>query len=330
MATPKMGFAATSSPNLTAHRETKLPVFNSLMSIFDDLRDRLVARLEHDGFDVPPRARIEVREALVACLRVAHRSIHPRPRVIHVSNELRARKLVLSPELQASLALVAAEFNNGDDVNQRLTRWHFKADFNDRLRNDLGVCHLHLGPRDSGRDKTRKHRMCGGTNDVLWAIVRELDVYFIELLGHCAFASFDFARVIFDNWAFLLGRPLDGWSIDDSDVLPAELRARARKAGLSSLVSLNGKVFIPGGFMSDGTSLEVVQQANALLNSITDMYGWMNANVERVLRMLERGASGPVDLRFKVGNLESFVRGRVLLEEQHSGAILSVRTRVPT
>ncbi len=295
-----------------------------LAQILEDLRDRLVLWLEHEGLSVPDKARSDVDSALIAVLRIPHRSIQPHPRQVRFSKELEARRAELSQETLDALHIVVEELERGDDVTQRLTRRHFKAGFNDRLYNDLGVQHLHLGPRDGALDATGRHAMCEGHDDLLWVIVRPDDVYLLDVLGHGAFAKYDFGQVVYDNWKYLLGEPLEGWT-DDADVLSAEVRASARRAGLSTVLTINGEDFLPGGYASDGTSTEVVSVAFHLLNKVGDTQRWLEKNLGTVLDKLENvtGARIPgLDLR--VGDLEAFVQGGVSFAEANTGGTFIV------
>ena len=80
---------------------------SNLSAIFDDLRDRLVERLESEDLAVPRDARTSVQRALVAYLRVVHRSIRPRQRQVHWSKELGARLSILSADARGSLMRIA-------------------------------------------------------------------------------------------------------------------------------------------------------------------------------------------------------------------------------
>jgi len=309
--------------------QTPAPVMNTLSEVMDDLRDRLVARLERDGYEVPAEARIKVDRALAACLRVPHRSIPARPRAIHWSKELTARLPGMEAETRVGLDAVVGELRRGEDVNQRLTRRHYKAGFNDTLHNDLGVQHLHLGPRDQGLDKTHAHPMSGAADELLWVVAREDDVYLLEALGHAAFETFDFAKVIYDNWPHLLGPPVEGCSADEEDVISAEGRAKLRKIGIWTMVSFNGEVFIPGGFMNDGTSRDVVHVLCDTLNLTVDMYQWIEANTETVLAKIhECTGLKPTTLRVVVGDLDMFLRGAVSLVDLNAGMLFYVQDGV--
>lgn len=295
---------------------------NPLSEVMDDLRDRLVARLERDGFEVPAQARIEVDRALMAVLRVAHRSIPARPRKVHWSGVLRDKLPGLDPNTRAAVQTVVVELETGVDVNQRQTRQHYKAAYNDRLRNDLHVRHLNLGPRDQDRDKTKQHLMAGGSSDLLWIVAAPDDVYLIDVLDHDAFGTFDFPQVIYDNWKHLLGDPAPGCTVDEKDALSAADRAKARKAGLHTAVAINGQMFLPGGIMADGTSSRVVSTSNDILNGIVDLYRWLEANAGLVLDGLaESTGERPPGLRLKAGDLDLLLRGGVALAEANTGGV---------
>jgi hypothetical protein len=299
-----------------------------LRTIMNDLRDRLVSRLEQAGFSVPDAARRRESAALIAVLRIPHRSIRARPRQVHFSKELKTRLPELNQETQDALKIVAGELERGDDVTQRLTREHFRSGFNDRLHNDLGVQHLHLGPRNLAQDSTGKHAMCEGHDDLLWVIVRPDDVYLLDVLGHGAFAKYDFGQVVYDNWKYLLGPPLVGWTADADDVLSADVRGRLRKAGFTTLLTINGECFLPGGYMKDGTSGEVVRVAFYLLNKLVDLHQWLEKNLEPILADLAEttGARiGGLDLR--VRDLDAFIHGEISLEEKNTGEVFDFAGR---
>ena len=293
-----------------------------LLEVMDDLRDRLVARLERDGYHVPAEARTDVDCALMAVLRVAHRTIPARPRKVHWSGVLKDKLPGLAPEVQAAVRAVAAELENGVDVNQRQTRRYFKAGFNDRLRNDLNVQHLHLGLRDHGWDKTGRHLMAGDSSDLLWIVATPEDVYLIEILDHEGFGAFDFPQVIHDNWKHLLGDPVPGWTVDEGDVLSAGERATARRAGANTAVAINGQIFIPGGIMADGTSSRVLTASDRILNGVADMHRWLAANAEIVLDGLaEVTGTRPPGLNLKAGDLDRLLEGGICLVEANTGGV---------
>lgn len=302
--------------------QTPAPVMNTLSEVMHDLRDRLVARLERDGYEVPGEARTDVDCALMAVLRVAHRTIPARPRKVHWSGELKNKLPGMDPNIQAAVHAVAAELETGVDVNQRQTRQHYRAGYNDRLRNDLHVQHLHLGPRDQHRDKTKRHLMAGGGSDLLWIIATPEDVYLIEVLDHHAFGTFDFPQVIHRNWKHLLGDPVPGWTVDEEDALSAGERATARSAGATTAVAINGEMFFPGGIMADGTSSRVLSASDRILNAVVDMHRSLEANAETVLdRLAEVTGTRPPALDLKVGDLDALLNGGILLAEGNTGGV---------
>lgn len=291
----------------------------ALSAILDDVRVRLVAWLEQQGFDVPEGERAKVSDALVACLRIDHRSIQPRPRRVHRSKELAARQL--DPDLQAAILVVQDEIAAGDDLNPRLTRRFFNAGFDDRLLNDLGVTHLHVGPPGAGTDRTGKRVMSGAGDDLLWVIVQADDAYLIDVGNHDAFSHYDFVQVVGDNWKSLLGKPLPGVSAVEPKLSPTE-RAKLRRIGIFTAVEYNREVFIPGGFMKSGASLEVVRASDAILNRLVSLYRWLANHDNLVIaRIEELPVARPTTLAFRVGDVEALIGGRPNLIEQATGML---------
>lgn len=241
---------------------------------------------------------------------------------------------ILSVDVQSAVARVSSEIGKGDDLNHRLTRRYFKAGFDDRLLNDLGVTHLHLGDTGRGLDVTGRWSMSGGGADLLWAVFRPQEAFLIDVIDHSAFENYDFVKVIYENWKHLLGEPLTGWSDVEPKLSPAD-RAIVRKAGLTTFVEHNGEVFLPGGYMSSGLSESVRTASDDRMNALVELFRWLCANAGSVAaRIGEAGVPFEEPLTFRVGDVEAFIAGRINLVEQGSGALFwcegeGVRCRVP-
>jgi hypothetical protein len=165
--------------------------------LYEQLRADLVALLERHQFKVPEAARNTVDAALRACYRVQHRSIRIQPRRVHRSRELEAR--LTGGEHLAAVEAIQAEFERGNNINPRLTHRYFDAEFNDPLLNEEGVHHFHLGQPETVVDKTGKHTMAGGGDDLLCAVIRPDDAYFLAIAPHSAvFSSLDFPKIMFE------------------------------------------------------------------------------------------------------------------------------------
>ena len=297
-----------------------LAAITPLPTIMADLRDRLVARLEAEHISVPDEARQSEGAAFRAVLRISNRSIPPRPRLVHLSDVLHARFDRLHPSTRVGLNRVVKELKCGEDVNQRLTRQHYKAGFNDRFYNHLGIVHLHLGRRNSGRDKTKRHVMSGGGKLLLWGIVDTENAYLIDVWSHAAFKSYDFVRIVGVNWKHLLEPSLPGIPVRNNNTLPPRDVAAARKAGLHAIVPFQGVGYVPGGLMCDGTNSDVTSHSDRILNDLVRTYRWLESNVDKVCEELgKRLGLRPTFLSLKVGDLEAFVHGRVSLVEESTG-----------
>jgi len=290
---------------------------SELRELMEELRGRLVSRLLGLGFDVPSVDRSDVSRALEACLRILHRTVPRRPRSVHWSNDLRAKHL---PEATLNgILAVEMEIRNGDDLNHRLTRRYFDSGFDDRLLNDLGVTHFHLGRPGEGSDRTGRRTMSGGSAALLWAVVEPDDAYFIDVSGHSGFDELDFVDVICRNWKHLLSEPLHGWSDLEPKLSPNE-RARLRRVGISTLVDYDGEIFLAGQFTKSGLSWEVGRAADAILNEIVRLYRALSARTELVLdKIAELTGSRPSRIRFRAGEVSELIAGKVTLADEGSG-----------
>jgi hypothetical protein len=201
------------------------------------------------------------------------------------SNELRNR--VLEPGILEAVRIIDDEARGGIDLNQRLTRGFFKCGFNDRLLNDLGIQHLHLG--------SRSPTSCGqaiGTKELLFVIVQPQRLLFVDVLDHCAFREGDFLAIVNANWPEILAScRRDLFGSNNEIPTPAE-RAAARESGVTVLTASDQEVFAPpgGGIATDGTSLQALDQAAVFLHRIRNYYNWIATTADCIAEQLREQA----------------------------------------
>src|ERR1700690_88693 len=115
--------------------------------VLERLRQYLEGQLVAYGYQIQPADTRDIHHAVLqvfrAWVRVRHRSVPQRPRRVHWSNELTQRSLEAS--VRYDIGGIEKEFENGVDLNPRLTRNFFKAGFNDFLFNHFKLQHIHLG-----------------------------------------------------------------------------------------------------------------------------------------------------------------------------------------
>src|SRR5262249_60253000 len=101
----------------------------------------------------------------------------------------------LTAEIRAGVAAVEIELAAGADPTPRLSRKLLKRGFNDKMLNDWGIHHLHLGlsMEPEGRFITR-------TGDVLFVLFRDDDAYLIDVREHGAWCDGDLVEIVHTNW----------------------------------------------------------------------------------------------------------------------------------
>jgi hypothetical protein len=251
----------------------------------------LCKALQKDGFEVPPSAESDAWEALLALLRVQDRSVAIKPRSVARSQELRAR--VLSLEAVAALDAIERESLRGDDLNPRLTRQYFRSGYDDALHADLRIQHFHLGPQGAG-----PNGQVGGTRELLFAVVTDAELLFLDVLDHSAFSSGPFVEMIANNWPQLFGPPMPeiiAGEREPGKSLDAE-RAEMRKGGVSTVINLDGVLYMPPGLAitTSGTPVLVVDRANRVIRHVADAYSWLEANADEFAEEVSARLGRPV------------------------------------
>jgi hypothetical protein len=255
-----------------------------LDAVLDRLRDDVIGNVAAQGFSVPTAARTSAFEALLLAFRIETRSILPRRRDVVRSKELAAR--TLPTEAAAAVSVIQRESETGIDLNPRLSRQYFRGGFNDALLNDLNIQHFHLGDRGSG-----PNGMVGGSSELLFVIVTDDTLFFVDLLDHSAFSSEDFLERMATNWPNLL-RVAHGLKGSGESSLTPQERASLRAAGVTVFVERDGMVLPPpgGGTTTSGTSVKAVDRAMNVLRRVRDLHARLVAAADEVASSLNSAA----------------------------------------
>lgn len=145
-------------------------------------------------------ATLDATEAWNAYRAWRWRFISKRPRTVHLSRELQADLQQLPTQEAAAIWAVLKEIKRGDDLTVRLSKLtrHFHdprgRNDRDRMLNDWGVHHLHLGPRIDNQTPVER------SGPLLFVSVLEDDAYAAIALPHGNWADEDVLRVLADNW----------------------------------------------------------------------------------------------------------------------------------
>jgi hypothetical protein len=247
-----------------------------------DILERLEKRIRRHIVESMPAKAGYLEELDLGAILIEYRVwrarfIEPRPRRVHRSAEL--RKSPKAEQHAGALAAIKAKVSNGDDLNPHLStltkrpvggppnKAPGRRTDRDLLLGEWGIHHLHLSSDIDGNGFTAR------TSDVLFAVFRDSDAYLLGVFDHPQrenWAAEAIFAVLTRNWprAALVTeinalRLAQGRTYED--------RLRLRKAGVTSMLEVDGKVYSPSGIglTTAGTPIEATRQANALMWELT-------------------------------------------------------------
>jgi hypothetical protein len=163
-----------------------------------------------------------------------------------------------------------------------LSRSILKPQFNDGLRDDWGIHHLHVGETLDGDGFVVRD------GPLLYVVARPDAMYFVDLLGHgiASFANDALLQIVHDNWADLIA-PFRAPSTIVGLLSPAltpEDRTKARKRLVVPIQLADGTIYFPpgGGASTAGLSPQVVSAADHLRDKARAADEWVRSNAEAI------------------------------------------------
>lgn len=198
-------------------------------------------------------------------------------RTVHISSELGA-ELATAPPWRGAVESVVGEIERGEDLTARLSKdvrvayvpgaarktgGGLDANLDAVLAHD-GLHHLHIAERDGGDLVPR-----GG--DLLFAAFRGADAYVIGVYPHGAWGRREMLERMVRNWpkAELIPK-LTGMTLASPEPTDDE-RWQLMKAGVSTMIEIDGEVYAPLGQTTARTPMEVTRRAQALSWQLTDI-----------------------------------------------------------
>lgn len=175
----------------------------------------------------------------IAYFNLLSREIAQRPRRVHLS-----QGFACPPAHQTGFERLRHKVERGDDLRPHQTKTMQNLDFGDGQLNDWGIHHFHLGEKLETNGKFIER-----TGPVLFAMFKPDDAYFITIQSHDPAArpwsDISMLEEAERNWPHLVvGLP--GVSHRGENPTSTEIE-RARKAGVTALVTINGKLVVPPG-----------------------------------------------------------------------------------
>lgn len=238
----------------------------------DSLSLILKSELNSLGYDMSPLN--DFKDVLKAYYTVRFRLVEKRPRMVH-----KACSFQCPLALMKGLSFLEQKFIRGDNINPHLSKELRNLNYVDGMMFDWGIHHFHLGETLDNRGLIER------TGDVLYAMVKQNDVYFIMIAPHGNWVCKDLLEIVNTEWPSIFDdcRLAKGNSLV---FIPSELDIKtARKSHINMNVELSdGTVLVsPGmGMMTDGTSAMVMHQIIRFCNELKKEGEYMRASLERI------------------------------------------------
>lgn len=153
---------------------------------------------------------------------------------------------------------IKKKMENGENINNFLSKKIREADYNDNLLNFYGVYHLHLGEKIEKGFRKR-------TGELLFIYVKDNKAYFLKIGEHKNWLSKENIKIVCNEWPELLKEfEFPNLLLEDSENKVVQKKI--------NLISLNGKAYIPQmGVASSRDNNLVVRRALSLRNSINEL-----------------------------------------------------------
>ena len=277
------------------------------MDLVSDLKDSIRTVLEDWGFTYDKKSD-DPRKLATQYFYAAYRMIPPVSRSVHLSAEIRDSLRKLSDRRTRLVDVIKRRFEKGESVSRFLSEEAQNTFYNDRIFNDYGIHHFHL------EDKVhkRKPHLVARSDYLLFAMVTESDVYFVDVARHPRNAVADdygwvrqeLLQIIHTNWPNLL-KPFEMHGVKGTVITDAQKKELRRKnTNLTSQVG-DVAVFSPGGgVMSDGTNAKCKFLGMKLIHEVEVCQEYLANQPEEIRKALRKeGKSVTGAMKFKLAHV---------------------------
>lgn len=263
---------------------------NELMvaNFFSDMAQECKRKLVAAGYSVP--SPVEDADVVRSYLNVRRRRVSVRPRAVHKAPYSVPTHLVLGEK--TFLARVAA----GDDLRpNQSTRLH-ELDYEDGMLNDFGIQHFYLGV---AQHSTRPY-FVARTDPLLFALVRESDLYCIGYYSHGEWSKTTLMDVVHQNWPNTISEyALDAVELACS--FTEDEHERLRREGINVVTQRpDGTIHIGpgGGITSAGTSVVDMRDLMSARRLCSELESTVETEVKKLVQKGKLTAPVRLQLRF--------------------------------
>ncbi len=241
---------------------------------YGDWVETLSERLKKMGH--PPQPGSNQEDIAFAYFNLLRRKIPALPRRVECAREFSCPSV-----MQARLDYLTKKIEHGENLTPHLsTSVGRNAGYNDMLLNDWGIHHLHLGTT------FRSDGFIDRTGPVLFAKFDKDTAYFVKIAEHGEWSDREAVEVLNSNWPHLTQRTkLQGVDSLESQASSDEI-ALLRKSGVNVILQMpGGSVHAPigGGYASDGSSIEAVEQHDRIALSLKKAERILKTQIDEII-----------------------------------------------
>jgi hypothetical protein len=287
----------------------------------DDLRQMLCERLQGHGYTV--ESALSTEALLHNWMKIQRRHIEPKKRQVFWSTELRARLSIAPMWLTQALVRIEKAVEAGDQLAPFLSRdlpksRAFKK--NDGMLDDFGIHHFHMG------EGFEKNGLVAGRSELLYAVVTDEAVHFIEMFEHASFWDEESFRIAQRNWPQLYQRlrlPMEP-SRSGSHITAEQRKTLRGKSGNAPVAADDGTLFLSpgGGTNTAGFSMWIVRDADVLLDRLQQIERDCRVNVNLLVdEIVTKTQKAPAKLHLR---FIGFSDTMVLICDEESGVQFSL------
>ncbi|MEM4217102.1 MAG: hypothetical protein QXZ09_03680 [Candidatus Methanomethylicaceae archaeon] len=213
------------------------------IDLYNDYIDQIKGYLRSTGYPIGDNE--ESFDIFIKFINFRKRRIDPKPRKVFISKELQCHK-----EHLGAFMKLKEKIERGENLTPYLSKGIKRLESYDKLLNDWGIHHLHLGSVWETESEISR------TGPLLFAKVNEDAFYMIDIKEHGSWVDIDLIEIIHNNWPGLLS-PFKMSGITGPNI-SQETRKLLRQDNATTTIEVSdGAVYMPpgGGLTTAGSSL---------------------------------------------------------------------------
>jgi len=222
---------------------------------------------------------------------IQKKNISQKPRKVHYSNEIKKHHL-FQFDKKTVIKDIEDRFTSGNDINIYLSDKQNELDHVDLTLTMMGIHHLHLGEKIQSKGKRKG--LIKGTKKLLFVMVKEDDVYFLNILEHDlveGFHNLSLLDVIYKNWQKLLEPYHLKGAIRPSMKIDSEDFSKLSMNQINTIYYAEDyKVYaLPGGGITTGnTDSENERRIQVFFREIEEIEDFLSANIHKIGHYIKR------------------------------------------